>query len=288
MISKRTQMNPRNVTLLLAAILALGTGVLLFNYLSGVNSAATKVAAKRAVLIAVRAIPAQTAITRDMVDQAVRPADSVEPDAIDPSQMQSLLSSVALVAIPAGGTLTQSRVARPSALGLAAKVKPGMRAVTIPIDRVKGVAGLVDVGDRVDVIAILPARPDGIPAARAILRGTLVLAIGMAMVPLTNSAAPLDGSTSTMEVTPEQANLLAVADVNTTLRLALRSPAEPARSLPVELMSLSVNAPAGPARAPAVPARAATPAMPVVPPSARPQPKGPEIIDGDKIVGVAR
>jgi pilus assembly protein CpaB len=284
MILKRTQMNPRNVTLLLAAVLAFGTGLLLFNYLSSVNSAANKVEAKRVVLVAARPIPAQAIITNDMLDRAIRPATSVEPDSIDPAALQSVVGTVALVAIPAGGTLTQSRIARPSAVSLTAKVKKGLRAVTIPIDRVKGVAGLIETGDRVDVIAIQAARGESLPpVARTILRGINVLAMGSTFAPPNNgSPAPDAGnaSTATLEVTPQQANLLALADVNTVLRLALRSPDEPSSSLPVEPISFAVPAPpaAPPAARPAAPA-----AKPVL--AAKPRPTGPTIIDGDKIIG---
>jgi pilus assembly protein CpaB len=281
MIIKRTQMNPRNVTLLLAAVLALGTGLLLFNYLSGVNSAANKVEAKRVVLIAARAIPAQTAITPDMLDRAVRPVASVEPDSVDPAQIETIVGSVALVSIPAGGTLTQSRIARPSAVSLTAKVKPGLRAVTIPIDHVKGVAGLIETGDRVDVIAIQSPRGELAPSAHTILRGINVLAMGVTFqaTPPGASPAPDAGNqtTATLEVTPQQADLLALADVNSVLRLALRSPNEPVHSLPPEPISFVNPAPLMAVAPPAGPAAQV--------PAARLRPAGPVIIDGDKIVG---
>jgi pilus assembly protein CpaB len=282
MMLKRSKMNPRTVTLLLAAVLAFGTGLLLFNYLSGVNSAANKVEAKRVVLVAAHGIPAQTIITADMLDRAIRPATSVEPDSIDPAQMQAVVGTVALVAIPAGGTLTQSRIARPSAVSLTAKVKNGLRAVTIPIDRVKGVAGLIENGDRVDVIAIQPARGETLPpVARTILRGINVLAMGSTFTPTTNGAPAPDAgniTTATLEVTPDQANLLALADVNTILRLALRSPNEAVNSLPSEPISFAI--PPQPA-APSAPSRMGTTPAPKAPPRAT----GPVIIDGDKIVG---
>ena len=82
-------------------------------------------------------------------------------------------------------------------------------------------------------------------------------------------------------MTPQQADLLALADVNTILRLALRSPDEPIRSLPAEPISFAV--PAAPASA--APAPAAQAAVAANKPVPHPQPAGPIIIDGDKIVG---
>jgi Flp pilus assembly protein CpaB len=54
----------------------------------------------------------------------------------------------------------------------------------------------------------------------------------------------------TLQVTPAQANLLVMADLNSNLRLALRPPQEPARSQPVEALVFPVpevaKAPGGP------------------------------------------
>jgi pilus assembly protein CpaB len=284
---RTTQINPRNVTLLLAAVLALGTGLLLFNYLSGVNSAANKVEEKRVVLVANRAIAAQTTISADALDRAVRPATSVDPDAVDPSQLALVVGSVALVAIPEGGTITQSRIARPSSVSLTAKVKDGQRAITIPIDRVKGVAGLMQTGDHVDVIAVVPPRGDAPPAARTILRGVEVLALGSSFAIPTGTGSPSpdveNQTTATLEVTPAQADLLALADVNATLRLTLRSPKEATRSLPPESLTFATEQ--QPAMtAPVAPAASSLPSL-QAPHQAPAHASGPTIIDGDHVVG---
>lgn len=281
---RTTQINPRNVTLLLAAVLMLGTGLLLFNYLSGVNSAANKVEEKRVVLVASRAIAAQTTISADALTRVIKPATSVEPDAVSPEQLALVVGSVALVAIPEGGTITQSRIARPSSVSLEAKVKDGLRAITIPIDQVKGVAGLIETGDRVDVIAVLPPRGSAPPTARTILRGAEILALGNSFaIPTAGSASPSpqNQTTATLEVTPAQADLLALADINAALRLSLRSPKEPVRSLPPESLTFAAMQ---------EPAQIAPPASA---PKQAPRPagvrdNGPTIIDGDQVVGTKR
>jgi Flp pilus assembly protein CpaB len=110
--------------------------------------------------------------------------------------------------------------------------------------------------------------------------------MGTSFAPPTNaSPAPDAGNqtTATLEVTPAQANLLALADINSILRLVLRSPDEAVTSLPPDSISFAV--PAAPAVAAAAPARnSGTPPAAVRPPVAR-GPSGPTIIDGDKVVG---
>ncbi|TAM72632.1 Flp pilus assembly protein CpaB [bacterium] len=233
-------MNSRRTTLLIAILLALGTGWLTLNYLSSLQRAAAPQAVPRKVVIAVETIPARATITTAMVRETTRPSTQVEPNAV--SDGRSAIGALALIGIPAGTTITGSMIGRPSDVGLTVKLQPGMRAVSIPVDQVKDISGLMQPGDRVDVIAIVPRIGNREPEARTILRGILVLAIGNALE--TASATPAPGSQSsttvTLAVTPKQADLLAVADANTALRLALRSPREPLHSEPTEALDLTM------------------------------------------------
>jgi len=274
--------NTRQITLIVAVVLALGTGILTLRYLSSINQTQTNQQVElKPIVIANRDIAAREKITPDMLTKTTRPADEVEPQALsDPKQAEG---DIALITIPQGSTLTATKVGQPAEVGLTVRLKPGMRAVSIPVDRVKAVAGLIQPGDRVDVMASVP-RGVGIPPKTfTIIRGALVLAINSQLEEAGATPDPDAGgaATVTLGVTPDQADLLTVADINTTLRLALRSPQEPVRSLPEERLefadlgtqttSRNVPPPIAPAPAPAV---KAVPA---------PTP-GVQIIDGDKYV----
>ncbi len=259
-------MNTRRTTLLIAIILAVGTGWLTLTYLSALKPANN---AQRAVLVATQEIPARSRITAEMVAKQMRPAQGVEPDAVaEPAQA---VGSLALITIPNGGQITASKIGTNVAQALPVRLEPGMRAVSIPVDRVKDVAGLVQPGDRVDVIAIPPSKNTGPPPkAVTIFRAIRVLAVGNALENPSATPSPQEeqAATVTLEVTPRQADLLAWADSNATLRLALRSPREPTRTEVAETLQLSGNsaqqtapaAPAPPAPAPAAPAAPAKPA----------------------------
>jgi hypothetical protein len=73
----------------------------------------------------------------------------------------------------------------------------------------------------------------------------------------------------TLALTPRQVDLLASADLNTTLRLALRPPKESIRAFPAEPLRLGVPDKTAAAPAPAAAPAAAPPvAAPAVPPAA--------------------
>ncbi len=275
-------MNFRRTTLLVAIVLAIGTGWLTLTYLSALRPAPSE---QRPVLIASQEIAARSRIVDTMFTKEMRSSQSLEPDALSaPSQA---VGSLALVTIPAGSQLTASDVGTNVASALPVRLQSGMRAVSIPVDRVKDVSGLIQPGDRVDVIAIPPAKTNGPPPkAATIFRGIRVLAVGSALENPSATPSPQeqDASTVTLEVTPHQADILAWADQNATLRLALRSPREAIRAEPVEMLTITGNTVAA-APPPVAPAPLT---FPMSPQSRDPAPRrftSPvELIIGDQIV----
>lgn len=278
-------MNTRRITLLLAILLAIGTGWLTLNYINNVKKSTLANNTPRTVVVAALDIPARTTITASMLRQSSLPTSVVERDALaNPADAAGQLS---LITIPAGSQLTASKVGHPEDVGMSVRLAPGRRAVSIQIDRVKGISGLLQPGDRVDVLAIPPRASNGqLPHTAAILRGIRVLAVGASLE--TTSATPSpdyqNSTTVTLEVTPQQADLLASADANTTLRLALRSPREPLNSQPTESLELPITQVAA-APAPARPAAVAPAPAPAPQPAAAQQPQHGNImiIDGDRI-----
>lgn len=285
-------MNTRRMTLLLAILLAIATGWLTLNYVNGLKrSELANNGAPRTVIVAAVDIPARTTIAPNMLQERTLPSSAVEPDAFQqPSQATGQLS---LITIPAGSQISASKIGHPSDVGLPVRLAPGKRAVSIAIDKVKGISGMLEPGDRVDIIAIPPRNGSQLPQAAAILRGIRVLAVGSTLENASATPSPdeANSTTVTLEVTPHQADLLASADANTQLRLALRSPREALNSEPTESLEFPVTqvaaAPA-PARVPAGTAMAPTPVRAVDPPAPAPARADPPrgsimIIDGDHV-----
>jgi len=279
-------MNTRRTTLLVAIVLAVGTGWLTLTYLNSLRPPENQ---PRNVLIATQAIPARERVTDSMFRTETRSATTLEPDALsNPSQA---VGSLALITIPPGAQLTASNLGANAPSALPVRLQPGMRAVSIAIDRVKGVSGLIQPGDRVDVIAIPASRGDQVPPpAVTVLRGILVLAVGVTLENASATPSPDEqaAATVTLAVNPKQADLLAYADGNTTLRLALRSPREPMRSEGVEELVLQGGSTTA---VPALPAPMLPPALtgPVPPVVAAQPPSSPvELIVGDQIITPGR
>ncbi len=121
--------------------------------------------------------------------------------------------------------------AKRSASFLTAKTPPGKRAVTVMIESLNAVGGLLNAGDFVDVIAHLDI-PEGTDKKKTItamvFQDLQVLAIN---TNLDDPGAYDDQQRSlslkiTFAVDPQEAGLLAFADKNGKLELALRAPNE--------------------------------------------------------------
>lgn len=244
-------LNRRTVIIALAAVLALGFGLIVYGSLTGQHKPTVP---PRSVVVAAMKIPAHAHIVPAMLTVVQKPADQVDPQAL--ANPSDALGQIAMADIPLNAPVLAGELVRPSTPPPDQLiVRDGMRAVTISIDQVKGLAGLLRPGDHVDVIAAPPRGP-GTPAAYTIVRDARVLAVGSMVSSAGPQMAQPGGSpvpqptpnvniptTATLEVTPEQANLVASADINAVLRLALRSPKEPQNSQPTQAMEYPTPAP---------------------------------------------
>jgi pilus assembly protein CpaB len=260
--------------------------LLTFNYLTTIGRSRTAVVAPRPVLVATRDIPARVPITADMVTIVMRPGDAIDPDALNAPALA--VGRTTAVSVPAGSTITSSKIMATQAQTLELRIPRGMRAIAIPIDRVKGVGSLIQPGDHVDVIAVTQARQGAQPIAATVLRDVPVLAMGTTLeTPQGATPSPDANQTVSLAVTPVQAKLLTLVDLNATLRLSLRAPGDGRGSAPTigDPINLSV-----PVQRMSAPAPAAAPAAPAAAPAAAPKAavqaprrNSVEVINGDKV-----
>ena len=192
--------------------------------------------ATRVILAAARPLPVGTLLKREDFTQAEIAADEVRRAHVaadDGAAIESLRGYAVREAMDAGAALTWSSVVGPGQRGfLAAVLKPGTRAVTIQLGAGTRHAGLVDPGDRVDVILTAKLQTaDGEQGVftRRILEDVRVVAVDRQ---LGTGVAPAQGnslvertsiSTATLEVFPPQADRLALGEHQGTLALAVRS-----------------------------------------------------------------
>ena len=129
-----------------------------------------------------------------------------------------------------GEPLIAAKVVKGTDAGvLAVSLDPGMRAMAVPLSAESAAGGFILPGDHVDVVQSRKVdEPGGQQkfASGAVLRNVKVLAVDQQTARGAAKVAAQVGATATLEVTPEQAELLALSKSQGELTLILRSYAD--------------------------------------------------------------
>jgi pilus assembly protein CpaB len=183
---------------------------------------------------------------------AVPPAPGANPSDAPPPDGKELFGAVVRTAITAGQPITRGTLVFPNDRGfLAAALSPGMRAVTIPVSDLTGVAGFVFPGDRVDLMLtqqIAAQVGQSLKVTETIVRNLRILATDQQPRQNVDGAGNTIVSSFkmvTIEVTPAIAEKISVAQTIGTLSLALRAMAENEHELEQALATGEVNMPKG-------------------------------------------
>ena len=147
-----------------------------------------------------------------------------------PKAMEDFSGAVARFPMDKGEPVTAAKLLKPGEQGfMAAMLKPGYRAVAVPITDESAAAGFILPNDRVDVLVtrrMNGGESGGGEEARTntILENVRVLAIDGHYRAPTQDKEPttMVGSVATLELTPTDAEMLAMADKMGDIALALR------------------------------------------------------------------
>jgi pilus assembly protein CpaB len=149
---------------------------------------------------------------------------SERPDAIN-----ELVGSIARAPFFSGEPIREAKLIKAKGSGYMAAILPsGMRAISVDIVPETGASGFILPNDHVDVIltrrdrAAEKAAGVEVITSETVLSNVRVLAIGQA-VEEKNGQRVVDGKQATLELTPRQAETLALSRQLGTITLALRS-----------------------------------------------------------------
>ena len=122
--------------------------------------------------------------------------------------------------------LTETKLAPiGSGAGLPPSIPPGMRAISVKVDEVVGVAGFVAPGTRVDVVVTLRGQGHDETMTRTVVGNVLVLTAGTRIDQAqAKDGQPTPSSVVTLAVTPNDAERIALASSEGRITLALRNP----------------------------------------------------------------
>ena len=169
--------------------------------------------------------------------------------------------------------------------GLPPAIPPGLRAVSVRVNEVIGVAGYVLPGTRVDVVAtVSPTGSSTDMTSKVVLTNVQVLAAGTKIERDGDRDKPMPVSVVTLLVNPEEAERLTLASTEGKIQLALRNPLDKTMPVTQGIRPAALLGYGAPTRAGVARQRVATSRTPIVEaPVVVPEPAATvEIIRGDK------
>jgi pilus assembly protein CpaB len=263
----------RNTRTLVVLLVAVGMATVasygVYLAVKSIPERRVEVATAHAV-VAVRPLPVGTLVTKDDVKVMPWPAAGVVPGSF--ASIDQVANRGLIVSVAENEPLTESKLAKPgTGAGLPPTITEGMRAISVRVNEVVGVAGFVVPGTRVDVMVSLKQNDDTV--TRVVVGNVQVLTAGTRFdqESAQKEGKPIPTTVVTLLVTPEDAEKIALAADEGRIMLTLRNPLdqEPTQSAGVRRASLF--GPASPP--PVIQMKQGRPVARAVPPPPPPPPR---------------
>ncbi|HKY41713.1 MAG TPA: Flp pilus assembly protein CpaB [Pyrinomonadaceae bacterium] len=216
----------RNKRLIIAVLAAVAFGLIaavsvsryLANAQEYTRNLSNVVVARTDIEIGSRIIPEQLTV--------VQFPRSVAPEGTYAKIDDRLVGRIAVTKISAREPITEGRLApEGSAAGLSAIIPEGYRAMNVRVDDVVGISGFIMPGTLVDIVVVIdpPQNQNRERISKIVLQNIKVLANGANLDRPKNEKEAERVRTVTLQVTPEQAEKLALASSEGRLQLVMRN-----------------------------------------------------------------
>lgn len=182
------------------------------------------------VMVAKVDIPAGTTIKENMVKEEIINKSLTQPRVA--TSMDRVVDRIAIAPIAKGEQILLNKVTLSGMeTSLSSKVPKGKRAITIPVDNISSVGGMIRPGDHVDIVGLVPipglgAEGKAQMTSLPLFQDVTILAVGQeyTSIPGAQKGEKALSPIITLALPPEQANLVAFVLEQGKIRLILRSP----------------------------------------------------------------
>jgi pilus assembly protein CpaB len=213
------------IPIILALVVATGGSVFLYKWLQVQTAPAAVVQVEaQAVPVVVAAVDMNwgTKLSKEMLKTVPFLKESLPAGyLVDP---EALVGRVVISALKEREPVLETRLAPVDVTigGVSAVIKPGMRAVAVKGDKVIGISGFIQPGNRVDILVTMRDPDTNNEITKMVLSNVLVLATGTEIED-SRDGKPRPVDVYTLEVDPDQAERLALAAAEGKLQFALRN-----------------------------------------------------------------
>ena len=172
------------------------------------------------VFVAVVDIPQQTIIKEEMVEKVPMLETALTGSAI--TSLEDVVGNVSITDLYAKDTVTKDKISEPGSQksGVSYNIPSGERAITLDVQASSGIAGLIRVGNYIDIVNIVDDE------AKLLLQNKKVIALDKKIKDEQKEVGPEQSTymTVTLSVTPKEALELSLGDEVGQNRAILRNP----------------------------------------------------------------
>ena len=212
------------VVLLVAVVMASVASYGVYLAVKSIPERRVEVATAHAV-VAVRPLTVGELVTKEDVKVMPWPAAGLVPGSF--SSIDQVVNRGLLVSVAENEPLTEAKLAKAGTVaGLSPTIPEGMRAVSVRVNEVVGVAGFVVPGTRVDVLVSLKQAEDAV--TRVVVGNVQVLTAGTRFDQenAQKDGKPIPTTVVTLMVTPDDAEKIVLAADEGRIMLTLRNPGD--------------------------------------------------------------
>lgn len=246
------------VALGIGTIAALATRSFLTHQVEAIEARAN--VRKVAVVVAKGDLPKGAQLSTATVAVRQIPAEFAHSGAVAPDSFERIDGQTLAYPVKGGEMILWGLLEAQKAPTFSARVAEGRRAITVPVDEINSISGMIEPGDVIDLVFTVDH--SGRKRSAPLLQGVQVMATGQRVVDDPLSGERRQFSTVTLDTTPAQARDLIVARESGKLTALLRNPQDQ-QGLGAGT-GLAELLPPAPVAAPAAPARRAPRMVPVL------------------------
>jgi pilus assembly protein CpaB len=192
-----------------------------FYRLAGGAPGRTRAAARKQIVVATRQLGVGSTLDRASVTLRGVPESMFPAGAF--SRVEDVLERPVISVIQADEPVVEARLAvKGSGMGLGPLIPPGMRAISVRVNDVVGVAGFVLPGMRVDVLVTGKPPNRAGTETQTVLQNITVLSAGQT-IQTDGKGQPIVAPVVTLLVSPVEAEALTLSNIEGRIQLVLRN-----------------------------------------------------------------
>lgn len=212
------------IPLLIALGLAVSAGLVAYGSLAAARRSAREGWELETVLVAAEALPAGQPLTLAQLAQRPIPAQFATRSVVRPRDAELILGQPLLVPLETGDPITWGALESASPESAVSDVvQQALRGVAIPVSGVAAAGGAVRPNDAVDVIGIFRDPRSDELVATTLMQNVLVVALGDRTQLGRGKESQLPQGSVTLQLMPEEAEILLLAAKLGDLTLTLRN-----------------------------------------------------------------